>query len=395
MAVSRTIRMRHFLRRFFSRLLALGLGASAALNAQSPATTKQAASWPPLQVIDVEKGLPQSFVSGVVVDSDGFIWVGTQDGLARYDGRHFVVFPHVANDPFSPIDNVIGSIWKGTGTDLWIHYATGDIDRMDTRTGRCWHLTRQPAFSALKSLPLPVGSQLKADQQGRLWIVLFNDGLVYCDLTRMTLTHLRRSTHGLASDTVKAVTVDAKQRLWAVTMGGMSLLNPVTGRFSTISYPVPLKPSNGYAAAGVNELTVLVRSTGELLFGDRQKLFIFDPDRRTFRFSPLPLVPNGSIIHLAKSPAGAEYLECAGTVFRYTDQQGLTPVWQYQPTKDNLSTGLWCTGMSIDHAGVLWLGGNTLGLLRLDLAALPLHAYAYQAAFCQDVAQQGLGSTLR
>jgi hypothetical protein len=60
------------------------------------------AGWPLLRVIDVEQGLPQAFVSSVVQDQDGFTWVGTLGGLARYDGRHMQPFPTDATTPHRP-----------------------------------------------------------------------------------------------------------------------------------------------------------------------------------------------------------------------------------------------------------------------------------------------------
>ncbi len=48
----------------------------------------------PVKTFNVADGLPQSFISGLVQDSTGFIWTGTRDGLARYDGKKFKIFSH-------------------------------------------------------------------------------------------------------------------------------------------------------------------------------------------------------------------------------------------------------------------------------------------------------------
>ncbi|UHG94129.1 ATP-binding protein [Spirosoma oryzicola] len=354
----------------------------------------QAGGWPPLQILDVEKGLPQSFVSGVVLDDDGFIWVGTLDGLARYDGRRFVTFQHQDDDPTSPIDNAVSGLWKGAKNEIWVHYENGEIDRLDTRMGRFWHLTRQPAFAIIKKLPFTVGCQLKVDHQGNLWGTLLNKGIFHCDFKRNKIQQLGRTIHGLASDTVKAIAEDRQQRLWVITQNGLSQFDRATNRFINTAYPLPLVRPEGYTAAGAEKLGVLVRTSGELMFSDRKKLYFFDPNRHTFRIVDLSIEDKEGIRHIAQSPKGGEWIEYAGTVYRYTDQQGLTPVWRYQPSKDNLSTGLWCTDISFDQAGVLWIGGNTLGLLRLDLAATPLHTYSYKKAFCQDVVQQELDVSL-
>lgn len=68
-------------------------------------------------------GLPDREVNGLTEDSFGFIWVGTNDGLARFDGREWLVFRHRQDDPHSVCGNTIsalvadsatGSVWVGT-----------------------------------------------------------------------------------------------------------------------------------------------------------------------------------------------------------------------------------------------------------------------------------------
>ena len=63
--------------------------------------------------LSVNEGLPQSFVSGLVEDDNGFIWVSTRNGLARYDGQVFKVFQHKPNDSTTLSSNIITHIKKG------------------------------------------------------------------------------------------------------------------------------------------------------------------------------------------------------------------------------------------------------------------------------------------
>src|ERR1700684_1258974 len=64
----------------------------------------------PQRVITTRDGLPQSFISGLVQDKNGFIGIGTRNGLARYDGIHFKVFNHSARDTSTLSSNLIISI---------------------------------------------------------------------------------------------------------------------------------------------------------------------------------------------------------------------------------------------------------------------------------------------
>lgn len=60
--------------------------------------------------IGLNQGLSQSSVYTMLQDSQGFIWVGTQDGLNRYDGYEFKVFRHQAGDPNSLPDNDVTAL---------------------------------------------------------------------------------------------------------------------------------------------------------------------------------------------------------------------------------------------------------------------------------------------
>lgn len=88
---------------------------------------------------DVDDGLPQSMVNHVVQDSDGFIWLGTGDGLARFDGARYVVYKHDPRDSTSLSNNAIWGVAEADAQHLWVGTRTG-LDRLDRRTGRFTHL---------------------------------------------------------------------------------------------------------------------------------------------------------------------------------------------------------------------------------------------------------------
>jgi ligand-binding sensor domain-containing protein/signal transduction histidine kinase len=79
--------------------------------------------------ISVEDGLPQSSVNTIAQDKAGYMWFGTQDGLARYDGYEFTIFRNSLTDPNSLCNNFItsllvterGSIWIGTSNGLSVY----------------------------------------------------------------------------------------------------------------------------------------------------------------------------------------------------------------------------------------------------------------------------------
>lgn len=79
------------------------------------------------RIWSVESGLPQISVLAMVQDAEGFIWLATQGGLARFDGQHFTVF-NTANTPTLP-SNYITTLLLDSQQQLWIGTANGLVKR--------------------------------------------------------------------------------------------------------------------------------------------------------------------------------------------------------------------------------------------------------------------------
>lgn len=84
--------------------------------------------------LGIREGLSQGLISTMCEDSDGFIWVGTLNGLNRYDGVRFQTYLHSPADPYSPAGNVIKNILEDSKGRIWIGYE-GALDCFDRKTG--------------------------------------------------------------------------------------------------------------------------------------------------------------------------------------------------------------------------------------------------------------------
>lgn len=126
---------------------------------------------------DVEQGLPQSMVNHVFQDREGFMWLGTGDGLARFDGTRFVVYKHDPSDSSSLSHNSIWGIAQADPEHLYIGTRTG-MDMVHTRTGLFTHV--------------PVGSHKGQNGCWRPLHVSKERALFYSPLTAETLMRSAR-----------------------------------------------------------------------------------------------------------------------------------------------------------------------------------------------------------
>lgn len=374
--------------------LAMGLAHGQSMN--------EPVGYPPLQVINVEQGLPQAFVSGVIEDNDGFIWVSTLGGLARYDGRQMVPFYHQSDNPASPLNNIITGLKEGGPNEIWLRYSSGEIDRLNTKTAQCQHFPQ--LAKVLRQLP-PC-RDIHIDRRGNLWGVILNSGIFHYSVRQQQFIHYRPSwpvhegrlaprplvdRSGLISDTISAITEDSQGRIWVIAPAGLSQFAPGEGGLEqSFRFDEPVG-SLSTMAANDERVRAFVRPNGEIMLNTRTTLLFIDPRRVTIRsvtFTPQPTVDQPV---LKQADDGTAYVVAGGTLYRYSGKDSLIMLWHYATPK---LKELLPTSLCVDRAGVVWLGANTKGLFRIDLRATPLHAYRYQTIFCTDVFQTGLGITL-
>src|SRR6266498_4998880 len=81
--------------------------------------------------LGTDQGLSQSNVVCILQDSQGFMWLGTRDGLNKYDGYKFTVYKNKADDKNSISNNYIQAIKESKNGDLWIATRGGGLNRYD------------------------------------------------------------------------------------------------------------------------------------------------------------------------------------------------------------------------------------------------------------------------
>ncbi len=110
------------------------------------------------EVWTAEDGLPQNSVSAVAQTRDGYVWIGTQDGLVRFDGVRFRIF--AKQDGLG--NNEIRALLPRADGSLWIGTYGGGLSRLQN--------DRVTTFTSADGLPNEHVRSLFEDSQGILWI---------------------------------------------------------------------------------------------------------------------------------------------------------------------------------------------------------------------------------
>ncbi len=145
-------------------LLVLAIGFAPSAMAQ----TEQATLVPRyhFQHFGQEEGLSQGSVYCLLRDWRGFLWVGTEDGLNRFDGYGFKVFDNDPLDPESLSHGHIEALFQDSAHNLWVGTANG-LNRIAADSGKIVRVSLDPKGNA------PVDEHIKSlqqDQRGRLWV---------------------------------------------------------------------------------------------------------------------------------------------------------------------------------------------------------------------------------
>ncbi|MBI1764742.1 MAG: hypothetical protein HYR56_25250 [Acidobacteria bacterium] len=229
-------------------LLLLGGLTQARVHGQTLSTHKVLGRYQQLVWQD-QHGLPQNGVLAILRTRDGYLWLGTIEGAARFDGVRFVVFDNnntaalKNNQILSLAEDRAGQLWLGSVGGGLTRYADGRFRLYTTRDGlasdyvRClladragnlWigtrggglNLFRDERFTAYTTRDGLPGDQiltLAEDRAGSLWIGT-TKGLAHFAQGRFTTYTMRA---GLPGDRVNALCVDNAGRLWVGTGGGL------------------------------------------------------------------------------------------------------------------------------------------------------------------------------
>jgi len=299
----------------------LSLGLLAAPLAAAPARWAQVTEVA-FQHLTQDNGLPNEIATAVAQDGEGFLWIGTLSGLARWDGYRFRVYQASPRNAGALPDNYIQVLHGDSAGRLWIGTSAAGLARYDA------------AADGFVSYPVGPG--------------------------------------GLSHVSVRSVIDDGRDGLWVATDGGLDHLDPSSDRFA--------RDDVGNAALAGLRINALLRDArGGLWAGTSAGLF--HRGAASERFVAVPLLPAGALQPELQSLAQ----DSAGRIWAGTLQHGAFVLaqgagGQARPVRESQQAGALPEGVAgLEHQqviainevrpGEMWLGTNGQGIVSVDWAA--------------------------
>ena len=219
------------------------------------------------QQLTKNEGLPSPFVTTIAEDSDDFLWLGTQDGLGRWDGYRFRSYRPNPKIPGSLPSSNISVLHLDAGGHLWIGSDGDGLARYDRDQDR--FINYQTGPGGLSSVEI---QGITDDGTGGVWVATYG-GLDRVDADRGVIDHLYhddKDPDSLPDNFVNSVLRDRQGRLWIGTQTGFFHRDGDAARL----VPVPI-PQLEKGATRV--WTLFEDSHGRIWIGTNRGAYLVDP----------------------------------------------------------------------------------------------------------------------
>lgn len=169
------------------------------------------------------EGLPELSIQTLEETNDGYLWVGTQEGLARFDGQHFTVFDHTNTPAFQ--SDFVTTLLEDDAHFLWV----GTINGLLLRDSHGMFQSLAPEEPCKLSRVLSASR----DRDGTIWIGGIG-GLLHASSGHVLRCF--RQSDGLANDVITSVVADGDGVIWTIARGHLHRIS--NGHVEDIATPI-------------------------------------------------------------------------------------------------------------------------------------------------------------
>ncbi|WP_281644380.1 hybrid sensor histidine kinase/response regulator transcription factor [Bacteroides zoogleoformans] len=391
----------------------------------------------------VENGLSNNYILSLAQDRRGYIWIATESGLNRFDGRQFTVYSKsnsglssnelnaLLTDPTedkmwigtqrdglccfdyaaetitalkSPDDGLISNdipyLAAATDSGIWItHYHMG-VQHFDPKK----NIFRNYDHRSIPNLPWGCWTAMD-DGRGNLYIGHVKDGLSIVDIKRKTLRRYRHRADdpgSLPGDEVYSLCIDRNKNVWVGTNQGAALFRPDTEKFISFKH----KKGDAQSLLPGTVMDIKQMKNGNIHFATNMGgVSVLDVQSNTFTDARDIRFSNITVTNDEYGLTGAYVRrllqDSFGNLWIGSYRDGLDFIshepdifnrLHYTAEKQGKSRYKQVWSLCLDHKEQLWMGGeNELAVLKqgeqLRIIPLPtsaLHPHAYVRAIHED-----------
>lgn len=307
--------------------------------------------------LTIEQGLSQNTVFSLLQDNAGFIWIGTADGLNRYDGYTFTVYKSDPADSRSLSNSAVVALLKDRSGNLWAATRRG-LNRFNPETNSFTHFLLDQRLSSLFE-----------DAAGNLWVGTWGGTLERFDPVSQSFTSFDVCANGSGC----ALYQDRAQEYWLADKTGLYRFDPI----SKTKTPVTIDQ----AFPDLHPLSMLEDRAGTFWLATDHGLYTLDrTSGATRRFAHDPndgrSLSNDTVWLIHEDRRGTLWIATWGGGLEQFDPQTETFI-HHRSDENNLHSLGGDTLFAIleDRSGLLWIGTDSGGLSMLNPATRAFQHY--------------------
>lgn len=293
--------------------------------------------------IGTDAGLSHGNVFSILQDSRGFMWIGTREGVNKYDGYKFTAYNKTDEKIYDVTANTITDLEEDADGNIWMTTQKGILRMFDRKHDKIIDFSDSNSTTSF--------SGIEIDSGGNFWIATEGKGLASFDRTTKTFSYhsfRKANPTSISNNFVHTILEDSDHNLWVATLDGLDLFDKKSRTFTR--FKPQEKGSGSLTVAGITAL-----------FEDTKKQIWI-----------------GGI-------NGLDVVEkVSGKIkrFRNGDPQNMLP-------KNSI------TVIEEDSKGNLWIGTQNGGLSIMDIRSSTFYNYKLEAGNSSSISDNSITSLLK
>ena len=329
-------------------------------------------------------GLPSNNVSSILKDRKGFMWFGTENGLARYDGYNIKTYQILSNSKPGERSQEIENIFEDRDRNLWIGTYQNGLQLLNRINDSLSSFIHNP------DNPLSISSNrvntIFQDKEGILWIGTYN-GLNEFDHKNKTFYSYKQNTEdsGNPTDQINAIFEDKIGNFWVGTADGLYLFNRENKTFKKFDFRIEIPPGKYRRINSIME-----DSKGNLWIGSNWGILKYDKDKdrisnylpygfaKTQKKSPEKniFLSNLFVMSIIETNGHDKQILWIATRWRlnkFDSNDGtFEAIYSNYNNPEGISTNS-LTDQCLDDAGYLWIASSDAGISIINTKQEPFH----------------------
>ncbi|MDP2303942.1 MAG: two-component regulator propeller domain-containing protein [Ignavibacteria bacterium] len=312
-----------------------------------------------MDYLTIDNGLSQNYIFTIYQDKKGFLWIGTKDGLNRFDGYGFRYYRFNPFDSTSLSGNNVSVVFEDSKERLWIGTNGGGLNLFNRFTETFKHFKTGQNETSLSSNFI---SSLYESSDGFIWAGTNDGGLNRLDPSTDSVkqfTFNRGDPFSISSNFISGISESKDGLLWIATAQGG--LNRYDKKSNTFFHILP-NDQKGLELKYENDATsLLVDKDGMIWFGSASGLNLYNSQTGKLQRFPInDLEGRPCLINNIMERENKLYIT-SFQIFAVFDKADKKYTILYDPAEK------WFTNaVCKDKSGIFWLGTGGWGVMKYN-----------------------------